>query len=179
MPFEIEETEIPEVKIIKPKIFNDNRGYFLEFYKKNDFNNFNIKVKFPQDNLSFSKKGVIRGLHFQKHPYEQGKLVSVISGKIFDVAVDLRENSKTFKKYVSIELSNENNKMFYIPEGFAHGFQALNDSYVMYKTTKEYNKDYDSGIIFNDNEISIKWPIKDYIISEKDKKLKTLKEIFR
>lgn len=175
MSFDIIESEIPEVKIIIPKVFNDNRGYFLESYKESEFDKLN--VKFKQDNHSFSKKSVIRGLHFQKEPYSQGKLVSVISGKIFDVAVDLRKNSKYYKKFISIELSDENHKMLYIPEGFAHGFQALKDSHVYYKTTNEYNKDSESGIMYNDKNVNIKWPLDHCIISDKDLKYKNINDV--
>jgi dTDP-4-dehydrorhamnose 3,5-epimerase len=177
MPFTFENASIPDVKIITAAVYKDDRGYFLENYKKSDFNF--IGKEFVQDNHSFSKKGVIRGLHFQNKPYEQGKLVSVISGKIFDVAVDIRKDSTYYKKYVAIELSENNHKMLYIPEGFAHGFQALENSHVLYKTTSEYNKASESGIIFKDKTINIEWPLSSYTISEKDSKLKILEEALK
>ena len=178
MPFEFKKLEIEGVVLIKPKVFEDNRGFFLESYKKSDFENFGIKDVFVQDNHSKSVKSVIRGLHFQKHPYEQSKLVRCISGKIFDVAVDLRKNSPTYKKWVGIELSDENNFILYIPKGFAHGFCVLSDvAHVIYKCDCEYVPSYDSGIRWNDPDIGIKWPFSNPIVSDKDRNLPYLKEV--
>jgi dTDP-4-dehydrorhamnose 3,5-epimerase len=177
MPFEFVKTEIEGVFIIKPKLFNDNRGYFTETYKLSDFEEHGIDTNFRQDNQSFSTKGVLRGLHFQREPYAQGKLVHVVKGAIFDVAVDLREDSKTFGEYVSIVLTEENSEIFWIPEGFAHGFLALEDSIVLYKATNEYNKDSESGVIWNDSDINIKWPFIPKEISDKDKSWPTLKKL--
>ena len=184
MPFEIIDTEISEVKIVKPKVFEDVRGFFLEFYKKSDFEKAGLNVEFVQDNHSKSVKGVLRGLHFQEKPYEQGKLVRCIKGKIFDVAVDLRPDSPYFKKWVGVELSEENKLMLWIPPGFAHGFLTLSEeAEIIYKVShSEYSTAYDRGIIWNDQDIDIKWPLEtidNLILSEKDKKLPTLKEYIK
>jgi dTDP-4-dehydrorhamnose 3,5-epimerase len=184
MPFEIIDTEIPEVKIVKSKVFEDVRGFFLEFYKKSDFEKAGLNVEFVQDNHSKSVKGVLRGLHFQEKPYEQGKLVRCIKGKIFDVAVDIRPDSPYFKKWVAVELSEENKFMLWIPPGFAHGFLTLlEEAEIIYKVShSEYSPAYDRGIIWNDKDINIKWPLENIdnlILSEKDKKLPTLKEYMK
>jgi dTDP-4-dehydrorhamnose 3,5-epimerase len=163
--------DIPAVILVEPIPYNDSRGYFIEVFKSTSFNENGIKFIFSQDNLSFSKRGTVRGLHFQKHPYEQGKLVTAITGSIFDVAIDLRINSDTFGKYVYANLSEENHRFLWIPPGFGHGFMALEDSHVMYKVTNEYNKDFDSGIVWNDPDIGIKWPEIQSIVSEKDRNL--------
>ena len=173
MPFEFKRLEIPEVVLIISKQFSDKRGYFEELYKESDFKNY-VPCNFPQINHSFSKKGVLRGLHFQLNPYAQGKLVTVISGKIFDVAVDLRVGSPTYKKWVGVELTP--GKLLWIPAGFAHGFYALEDSHVVYMVTKEFSKDHDSGIIWNDDEINVKWPTNYPILSDKDSNLPRLRE---
>jgi dTDP-4-dehydrorhamnose 3,5-epimerase len=177
MPFEFVELEIKGVYKIKPKAFGDGRGYFAETYKSSDFQSAGISVNLRQDNQSFSVKGTLRGLHFQKQPYSQGKLVRVVKGKIFDVGVDLRQNSKTYGQYVSAILSGENMEMLWIPEGFAHGFQALEDSIVLYKTTSEYNKESESGVIWNDPDIKVQWPDKPTELSEKDKSWPRLSEL--
>jgi len=178
MPFEFQKLEIDDVILIKPKIFADNRGFFLECYKRSDFEMAGIKDIFIQDNHSISFKSVIRGLHFQKKPYEQSKLVKCTYGKIFDVAVDLRRDSKTYKKWVGVELSDENSFMLYIPKGFAHGFCVLSDkAEVIYKCDCEYMKDYDSGIRWDDPDINIKWPCLNPILSDKDKNLPYLKDV--
>ncbi len=180
MPFEFEELSIKGVFLIKPKIFKDERGYFTESYKKSDFSGYGINVEFVQDNFSFSKKNVIRGLHFQKTPYEQAKLVRCIKGKIIDVAVDLRPSSPTYKKWVSVILSDENSCILFIPRGFAHGFGVLSDeAYVYYKCDNEYRAEYDSGVRYDDPEINISWGIENPIISEKDLKLPFLKDLRR
>lgn len=171
MPFKFKRMQIPDVILIEPFSFSDDRGYFLEMYKSTSFMEHGIEHRFVQDNLSFSKKGTVRGLHFQKHPYEQGKLVSAISGSIFDVAVDLRKNSEHFGHFVCVNLSSENHLTLWVPPGFGHAFMALEDSYVMYKTTNEYNQQYDSGIFWNDPDIGIEWPNLSVIISDKDRKL--------
>lgn len=178
--FKFNETSIEGVYIIEPAVFGDERGYFLETYNKQDFHNAGLTMNFVQDNESKSTKGVLRGLHFQtKHT--QGKLVRVISGEVFDVAVDLRKGSKTFGKWEGVKLSGENKKQFYIPEGFAHGFLVLSDEAVFnYKCTDFYAPEYDAGLLWNDEEIGIKWPlsgIDNIILSEKDKIQKKLKEI--
>lgn len=177
MPFLFEKLHIEEVILIKPKVFEDERGFFLEAFKKSEFESFGIKYDFVQDNHSKSKKGVLRGLHYQLYPKAQGKLVRCLKGKIWDVAIDIRKNSPTYKKWVGVELSEENKFMLFIPPGFAHGFLALEDSEVFYKATHEYDKDLDGGIIWNDKELNIAWPIdKEPILSEKDKSLKPIKE---
>lgn len=175
--FNFIKTDIEGVYIIEPQIFGDDRGYFFESYKKSEFDKAGLIYDFVQDNQSKSKKGVLRGLHFQKK-YPQAKLVRVIDGEVFDVAVDLRKNSKTYGKWVGVVLSSDNKKMFMIPRGFAHGFLVLSESAIFsYKCDEEYHPEDESGIIWNDPDINIKWPLSEGIIlSEKDKKNKTLKE---
>lgn len=166
---------IPDVILIQPKILSDDRGFFYENFKQSEFIKNGIP-KFVQENYSHSKNNVIRGLHFQRNPKPQAKLISVMNGKIFDVAVDLRKSSPTFGSWISEILSDENHKSLYIPEGFAHGFCVLsNTADVIYKTNREFSAEFDSGIIWNDPEINISWPITNPILSEKDKKLPNLK----
>lgn len=164
-------TTLPDVILIKPQINGDSRGFFFESYKESVFRANGILESFVQDNHSKSSYGVLRGLHYQVHPYEQGKLVRCVSGAIFDVAVDIRKNSPTFAKWMGCELSADNKHMLYIPPGFAHGFLTLSpDAEVLYKTTNEYNKESDRGVLFNDPEIGIEWPKLDIepILSDKD-----------
>ena len=166
------DTEIKDVCVIEPTVFGDNRGYFMETYSKDDFKEIGIDEDFVQDNQSKSKKGVLRGLHFQIEN-TQGKLVRVIKGNVFDVAVDLRRNSETFGKWVGVELSEDNKKMLYIPPYFAHGFLVLSDeAEFTYKCTDVYNHSAECGIMYNDPNIDIKWPEVDceIITSEKDSK---------
>lgn len=179
MPFEFIKQEIEDVILIKPKVFGDNRGFFMESYKKSDFVNNGITVEFNQDNHSKSTAHVLRGLHYQAHPYSQAKLVRCSKGRIYDVAVDLRLNSKTFKKYVKVELSESNKQMLFIPEGFAHGFVVLSDeAELLYKASGEYNPSADRGVLWNDTDININWEIDfEPILSEKDKVQKKLNEI--
>ena len=177
MVFEFTELEIKGTFIVRPKIFGDERGYFTETYKKSEFYSHGVKGEFRQDNQSYSKKGVLRGLHFQREPYAQGKLVRVVRGKIFDVGVDLREGSPTHGKYVSAILSAENMEMLWIPEGFAHGFLAMEDSIVLYKATGEYNKESEGGVIWNDPDIAVKWPEMPSEISRKDKEWPSLRKL--
>ena len=177
MNFKITETELAGVYLIEKTKFNDERGYFMEFFREDSFNGKFKDLKFVQDNLSFSRKGVIRGLHFQKNPFAQGKLVSVLHGRIMDVAVNLKKNSKDFGKYIIKELSEENCSSLYIPDYFAHGFVAMEESYVLYKTTEYYNRESERGIRFNDPDINIKWNVVDPVVSEKDLKLPALKEL--
>lgn len=169
--------EIEGLYVIEPKVFPDERGYFMETYNQQDMEEAGLSMVFVQDNQSMSVKGVLRGLHFQKqHP--QGKLVRVIRGNVFDVAVDLRKGSKTFGKWFGIELSEQNKKQFYIPEGFAHGFQVLSEeAEFCYKCTDFYHAGDEGGIAWNDEEIGIEWPLTDesqLIISEKDRNWKPL-----
>ena len=178
--FNFIETKIEGVYIIEPKVFGDNRGYFMETYNKNDFVEAGLKMEFVQDNESKSKKGVLRGLHFQtKHT--QGKLVRVTKGQVFDVAVDLRKGSSTFGKWEGVILTDENKKQFYVPEGFAHGFLVMSDEAVFnYKCTDYYAPEYDSGVLWNDEDIAIEWPlegIKEILLSDKDKIQKNLKDL--
>lgn len=177
--FKITKCEIEGLYILEPKVFYDDRGYFMETYNQNDFDELGLNMKFVQDNESKSKRGVLRGLHFQKkHP--QGKLVRVIKGSVYDVAVDIRKNSKTFGKWVGVELSEKNKKQFYIPEGFAHGFLVLSEeAQFVYKCSDFYYPEDEGGIIYNDSTINISWPIPEdmeVVISEKDKKWGGLKE---
>lgn len=163
--------DIEGLCVIEPTVFKDERGYFMETYNENDFKEAGLNMKFVQDNQSMSVRGVLRGLHFQKQ-YPQGKLVRVVRGKVFDVAVDLREGSPTYKKWYGVELSDENKKQFYIPEGFAHGFLVLADeAEFLYKCTDFYHPGDEGGIMWNDPEIDIEWPFEDgveLVISEKD-----------
>lgn len=171
-------SEIEGLFVIEPVPYIDARGYFMETFNYRDFSSMGLNLNFVQDNQSKSKKGVLRGLHFQlNHP--QGKLVRVISGEVFDVAVDLRPESKTYKKWQAVYLSSENKKQFYIPPGFAHGFLVISDeAEFVYKCTDYYNKDDESGLIWNDPDIAIDWPIDglDISLSEKDSKWVTLRE---
>ncbi len=177
MPFIFKKLSIPEVVLIEPNVFRDGRGLFLETYKYSDFARMGIKEQFVQDNYSKSFKRVLRGLHFQKNPNAQGKLVQCIKGKIFDVAIDIRKCSPTFGHCINVELSEENNLMLYVPSAFAHGFVVLSETAdVIYKCTREYSQKDDRGIIWNDPDINISWPVKDPILSEKDKKLPFLKD---
>lgn len=164
-------TSLPEVKIIIPKIFEDERGYFFESYQKNKFKEIGLPFYFPQDNQVYSKKNVIRGLHYQLIK-PQGKLVRAIYGEILDVAVDVRKNSPNFGDHVSVRLSEKNKKMLYVPEGFAHGYSVLSDECIVsYKCTNVYNLKNEYGIIWNDPDINIIWSIDNPIISSKDIKL--------
>ena len=175
--FTFNKTDIEGVYIIEPKVFGDSRGYFMETYNKTDFDKAGLVYDFVQDNQSKSHKGVLRGLHFQtKHP--QAKLVRVVSGEVFDVAVDLRKGSKTYGKWVGVTLSAENKKMFMIPRGFAHGFVVLSDTAeFVYKCDEVYHPEDDGGISWNDPDIDIKWPYTgEPELSSKDKIHPLLKE---
>lgn len=177
--FSVKGTGIKDLLIIESKIFGDNRGFFMESYNKAAFEELGLNMEFVQDNHSKSRKGVLRGIHFQTK-FPQGKLVRVIKGRVFDVAVDLRKNSETFGKWYGLELSEENKTMVYVPEGFGHGFLTLqDDTEFLYKTTNLYYSEYDAGIIYDDKDIGIEWPDIgcDYIISDKDKVLPSLKEL--
>ena len=156
--FEFQKTSIEGVYVITPKVYGDKRGYFFESYNKKDFLNAGINIDFVQDNESKSHRGVLRGLHFQKK-YPQSKLVRVVKGEVFDVAVDLRKDSKTFGKYESVILSEENQKQFLIPKGFAHGFLVLSDeAKFVYKCDDFYHPEDEGGIIYNEPDININWP---------------------
>lgn len=177
--FKKTETGIEGLFVIEPTTFEDERGYFMETYNKNDFSEIGINVEFVQDNQSKSSKGVLRGLHYQIN-YPQSKLVRVVSGGVYDVAVDLRPDSKTYGKYFGVKLSAENKKQFFIPKNFAHGFLVLSETAeFVYKVDDFYHPNDEGGILYNDPEIGIKWPldnIEQVIQSEKDKVLPTLKE---
>lgn len=178
--FHFIDTEIADVKIIEPTVFGDARGYFMETYSEKEFSDAGISVKFVQDNESRSRKGVLRGLHFQKKN-PQGKLVRVIEGEVFDVAVDLRKASATFGKWVGVTLSAENKKQFYIPEGFAHGFVVLSETAsFVYKCTRLYAPGDEGGLLWNDPQVGIRWPVGENftpILSEKDTKNPTLDKL--
>ena len=174
--------DIEGLYVIEPTVFKDERGYFVETYNQNDMKEAGLDMVFVQDNQSMSTRGVLRGLHFQKQ-FPQGKLVRVVRGKVFDVAVDLRSDSKTYGKWFGVELSAENMKQFYIPEGFAHGFLVLSDeAEFCYKCTDFYHPGDEGGLAWNDSEIGVEWPLEegvDLIISEKDQKWKGLKDTFK
>ncbi|ECW8873503.1 dTDP-4-dehydrorhamnose 3,5-epimerase [Salmonella enterica subsp. arizonae] len=172
-------TDIPDVLIFEPKVFGDKRGFFMESFNQRVFDEaLGHKVEFVQDNHSKSSKGVLRGLHYQLPPYAQGKLVRCVVGEVFDVAVDIRKDSETFGKWVGVNLSADNKKQLWIPEGFAHGFYVLSETAeLLYKTTNYYNLLSDRGIIWNDRSININWPISgDILLSEKDMNHGTLTE---
>jgi dTDP-4-dehydrorhamnose 3,5-epimerase len=178
--FTFTHTPIEGLLVIESKLYGDHRGYFMETYNNNDFSSVGLNVTFVQDNQSKSRKGVLRGLHFQtKH--SQGKLVRVLSGEVFDVAVDLRKESKTYKQWFGLILSGENKKQFYIPPGFAHGFVVLSEeAEFAYKCTDFYHPEFESGILWNDPIINIQWPIEgidELLLSDKDKNLKSFNEI--
>ena len=179
MKFKITQTHIDGILIIEPTIFKDERGFFLETYNKKEFENLGLDVEFVQDNHSKSRKGVLRGLHFQsKHP--QGKLLRATKGRVWDVAVDLRKESSTFGKWHGIELSEENKKMFYVPAGFAHEFITLeDDTEFQYKCTDFYHPNDEGGLAYNDPDIGVEWPIPEgmeLILSDKDQKWGSFKE---
>ncbi len=180
--FKKNETSIEGVYVIEPTVFGDSRGYFMETYCKADFEEIGINYDFIQDNQSKSKKGVLRGLHFQKQN-SQAKLVRCIRGEVFDVAVDLRPGSKTYGKWEGVILSEENKKMFMIPKGFAHGFLVLSDvAEFAYKCDDVYNPSAEGGLAWNDPDVAVKWPMgdmkkEDLLTSEKDGKWPSLKEL--
>jgi len=168
---EVIETGIKDLIVLKPKVFKDDRGYFFESYNQQTFLNAGIKDLFTQDNQSLSGKGIVRGLHFQSPPHAQGKLVRVIKGAVQDVAVDIRKNSPTYGKHFSIELTEENFLMLYIPTGFAHGFATLRDNTIFsYKCTDTYHPENEGGLPWNDRDLNIQWMVEHPILSEKDKK---------
>ena len=177
---EIIQTAIEGVLIVEPRAFADDRGFFMETYNHERYLQSGVNGEFVQDNVSVSKKGTLRGLHYQAPPFTQGKLVQVLRGSVMDVAVDIRFGSPTFGKYVSVELSAENKKQFWIPAGFAHGFVALEDDTIFsYKCTNVYSPENDRGVLWNDAKIGIEWPFPEteFLISDKDKKQPLLKDI--
>ncbi|MBQ8224124.1 MAG: dTDP-4-dehydrorhamnose 3,5-epimerase [Bacteroides sp.] len=173
------QTEIDGLWIIEPRVFNDDRGYFMEAFKETEFQEKVGPVHFIQDNESKSSFGVLRGLHYQKGEYSQAKLVRVIKGRVLDVAVDMRQSSSTFGKYVSVELSEENKRQFFIPRGFAHGFLVLSDEAIFtYKVDNAYAPQSEASVLYSDETIGIQWPIspEQMLLSEKDKKAVTFKD---
>lgn len=175
------QTEIDGVWVIQPKVFEDSRGYFMESFKKDEFEKNIGKIDFVQDNESKSSFGVLRGLHYQKGEYSQAKLVRVIKGRVFDVAVDLRKSSPTFGKYVSIELTEDNKRQFFIPRGFAHGFLVLSEEAIFtYKVDNAYTPSAEESIRFDDPQINVDWPVipEQILLSEKDKNGKRFCEAF-
>lgn len=166
---------IPEVILVEPQVFADDRGHFLETYKQSAFDS--LGVRFVQENQSLSRRGVLRGLHFQKNPRAQGKLVRVACGEVLDVAVDIRQGSPTYAQHVAVVLSDENHRMLYVPPGFAHGFYVLSDkATVIYLTTEEFVPDLDAGVLWSDPALGIPWPNQSPIVSEKDRNLPLLKD---
>ncbi len=179
MPFEFEKLEIPDIILVKPKIFYDERGFFLEIFKHSEFNKNGITENFEQDNYSKSVKNVLRGMHYQKSPFEQAKFIKCLRGKIFDAVIDIRKESSTYGKWVGMELSEDNQNMLFIPSGFAHGFVVLSDTAeVLYKCSKEYSPKDERGIIWNDPDIKINWPVANPILIEKDKQFPRLKDAY-
>ena len=178
MPFQFQKLEIPEVILVEPRVFPDHRGFFMETYKRSDFAAGGIPDLFVQDNHSHSRKGTLRGLHYQKQPQAQGKLVMAIQGEIFDVAVDIRRGSNTYGHWVGEVLSADNHRMLWVPVGFAHGFCVLSDeANVVYKVAGgEYSPDLERGIIWNDPDIGIRWPSVSPLLEEKDALLPRLRE---
>jgi dTDP-4-dehydrorhamnose 3,5-epimerase len=177
MPFQFHRLDVPDVILVQAQKLGDSRGFFAEPYKLSEFAAHGIAQSFVQDNLSHSTRGVLRGLHYQKQPKAQGKLVTVLTGRIFDVAVDIRRASPTYGQWVGMELSGEDCRMLYIPVGFAHGFCVLSDEAdVVYKVTEEYARELDRGVLWNDPEIAIRWPLSEPILSAKDARLPLLRE---
>ena len=176
MAFTFKRLQIPDIILVEPKLLLDNRGFFFESFKESDFFKNGITKKFIQDNFSHSTYGVIRGLHYQKKTRDQAKIITVVKGKIFDVAVDIRKNSPSYGKWISEILSEDDHKLLYVPEGFAHGFCVLSqEADIFYKVSNEYSKEHERGIVWNDPTINISWPIKEPIISDKDNQLPLLK----
>ena len=178
--FSFQETSIPGVYIIEPTVFGDERGYFMETYNYGEFKSAGLDMVFVQDNQSKSRRGVLRGLHFQRTK-PQGKLVRVVSGEVFDVAVDLRRDSKTYGCWTGVTLSAENRRQFYVPRGFAHGFAVLSDeAEFVYKCDEFYHPEDEGGILYSDPDIGIKWPVlpeTPFLLSEKDRNHPTLREL--
>lgn len=171
------ETKIPGVLIIEPNVFKDDRGFFMETWQQQRYADVGINADFMQENLSFSSRGVVRGLHYQ-HPHAQGKLVSVIHGDVFDVAVDIRRDSATFGQWVGVSLSGDNHRQFWVPPGFAHGFCVLSETaYFTYKCTDIYTPQAEGGIAWNDPDIGIEWPVRAALLSDKDRQYPRLRDI--
>ncbi len=177
MPFSFQRMDIPDVVLATPKLFPDERGFFGEIYKRTDFLADFVPYDFVQVNLSFSKPGVVRGLHYQLRPMEQGKLVTVIKGKIYDVAVDIRKGSPYYGKHVGVILDDQNRSLLWVPPGFAHGFQAIEESTVVYLVTKEYSHPHERCVNWLDEGIGVQWPLKDAaVINQRDSNCPKLSE---
>jgi len=171
------ETKLPGVLIVEPKVFGDERGFFFETWQQDRYTSLGITGPFVQDNVSFSSQGVLRGLHYQQ-PHAQGKLVSVISGEVYDVAVDIRVGSPTFGQWVGVSLSGDNHRQLWIPPGFAHGFAVVSPTaYFTYKCTDVYTPSAEGGVMWNDPDIGIEWPVTGAVLSEKDQVYPRLKDI--
>jgi dTDP-4-dehydrorhamnose 3,5-epimerase len=178
MPFKIERTALSGLVIIEPKVFADNRGFLMETFKRSAFQAAGLDVALVQENHSRSGRGTLRGLHYQRPPREQGKLVRVILGEIFDVAVDIRKGSPTFGRWVGVTLTAANHRMVYLPPGFAHGFCVISDeAEVIYKTTDEYSPEHECGVRWDDPALGIAWPIAQPTLSERDRRWPTLADI--
>jgi dTDP-4-dehydrorhamnose 3,5-epimerase len=177
MSFLFEPLDLPGLVLVKPRVFPDERGFFLETFKKSEFAAAGIEADFVQDNHSLSARGVLRALHYQASPHTQGKLVMVASGRIWDVAVDLRRGSPTLGKWIGVEISDENMAMLWISPGFAHGFVTLSaEAHLLYKCTSEYDKASERGIRWNDPDLAVGWPIRDVIVSARDAALPSFKQ---
>jgi len=178
MPVSIEPTDLPGVVLVVPKVFTDDRGYFMETFKRSEFERAGLDLPFVQENHSRSSAGTLRGLHYQREPKAQGKLVRVVLGEIFDVAVDIRQGSPTFGRWVSATLSAENRLAIYIPPGFAHGFCVTSaEAEVIYKTTEEYAPEYEEGIRWDDPGLAIAWPVASPVLSPRDQRWPSLARI--
>ena len=176
---EVKATGFEGLLEIIPSIFHDERGWFYEVYKEETFQAHNIDYRFVQENQSFSRKGVIRGLHMQLSPYAQAKLASVVTGKVLDVVVDLRQGSKTFGQVYQYILDSQTRNMLMVPEGFAHGFAALEDTIFSYKCSRPYNRSSETGVIWNDTDLNIDWQVINPILSQKDLQLPSLADLLR
>jgi dTDP-4-dehydrorhamnose 3,5-epimerase len=177
VPFRFTSLSVPPVVVIEGQAFEDERGFFMESFKESAFSSFGIDSRFVQDNLSHSRKGVLRGLHYQKKPKAQAKLVVAIRGEIFDVAVDIRKESPTYSQWVGEVLSAVNHRMLYVPVGFAHGFCVLSDEAdVLYKVTEEYSREHERGVVWSDSDLGVKWPVKEPIVSKRDAELPSLRD---
>ncbi len=177
MPFQFQRLGIPDLILVQVRCFTDARGFFMETYKRSAFVENGIREAFVQDNYSHSIRGVLRGLHYQKDPQSQGKLVQVLRGEVFDVAVDIRKGSPTYGQWASVRLSAEGCELLYIPAGFAHGFCVLSDEAdFLYKVTAEYAPELDSGIVWNDPDIGVEWPVSEPVVSSKDAGLPLLRD---
>lgn len=178
MPFRFQRLEIPDVVLIEPQFFPDKRGFFMETYKYTDYAANGIQDSFVQENHSRSSRRILRGLHYQKRPKAQGKLVRIVAGEVFDVAVDIRKGSPTYGKWVGVVISAENKWILYVPPGCAHGFCVLSEEAEMvYKVTEEYAPKYDAGILWNDSDLAIEWPLNQPILSPGDRSWPTFREV--